>query len=92
MSKFDKYVSDKKREIKSSKMKNKFSGYLDSFLFKNVKELSMGWIEFLNNTILHGFDTIKVRQQAKSMVGDIAMYHKNNVIQKCIVILCNNIV
>lgn len=79
--KFQQFLKDKQKTINSSKNSD-FSDKLDSFIFRNIKALSMGLVETFNNTIFHFFDTVKVRLQAKSMIDDVSLFHKNKVIKK----------
>jgi hypothetical protein len=77
--KFESFLKDKEKTTQKLKKQKNFSENMDLFIFKNVKQLSMGLVEFTNNTLFHGLDTLKVRVQAKCMVEDVALFYKNKV-------------
>jgi hypothetical protein len=78
-SKFDLFVKDKFNVYNKEKRINKLHDNLDSFVFLNSKQISMGLVEFINNTVFHGFDTLKVRLQARSLIEDVSHFNKNKV-------------
>jgi len=80
--KFQKFIQDKEKRKYSSLRKMQILEKFDNHLFRNIKLLTMGGIEFLNNVSLHIFDTIKVRLQAKSIISDISLFHANRVQEK----------
>lgn len=80
MNKFDSFVKDNQRLVKNRK--STLSDNMEAFLFRNTKQVSMGLVELLNNTVFHGLDTLKVRLQAKCIKEDVAHFYKNKVQNK----------
>jgi len=80
--KFESFIKDKEKTTLKIKKQKNFSENMDLFIFKNVRQLSMGLVELINNTAFHGLDTLKVRIQAKCMVEDVALFYKNKVQHK----------
>jgi hypothetical protein len=82
MDKFDSFVKDHKKIATREKAKGKLHENFDLFFFRNSKQMSMGIVELLNNTVFHGLDTLKVRLQAKSLIEDVSHFYKNKVQHK----------
>lgn len=83
MTKFENFAKDHKikTEKQSTKLKS-LNEKMDFFIFRNTKEISMGCVEFINNTFFHFLDTVKVRLQAKNLVEDTSLFFKNRVTDK----------
>ena len=79
MDKFENFVKDREIISKKERRNKSLSDNLDLFVFRNIKQLSMGTVEFINNTVFHGLDTLKVRLQAKNMFDDTSLFYKNKV-------------
>jgi hypothetical protein len=75
--KFLNFENDKfnKKEPLRKRIKDKF----EDIVFRYTKEVSLGVIEMLNNTVFHFLDTLKVRLQAKNLKEDIALFTRNRV-------------
>jgi hypothetical protein len=68
-------------DIKNTKdpLKRRANDKLEDIIFRYTKEVSMGVIELMNNTVFHFLDTLKVRLQAKNIKEDIALFNRNRV-------------
>lgn len=55
---------------------------LQYFAFTNARLVSFVVVDFCNNFFLHFLDTIKVRNQAKSIFSDTSLYNRNQVTSK----------
>jgi hypothetical protein len=80
MSKFEKFAHEHAKI--RPRNKDMLETRMDSFVMKNVKQISLGSVEFLNNTLFHFLDTIKVRIQAKCIADDVSLYFRNQVTKK----------
>jgi len=80
--KFEKFLRDKEKKSFTRIQKMKIFNKFDNIFFRNSKLITMGGVEFINNVVLHIFDTIKVRIQAKSMFHDISKFHENKINEK----------
>jgi hypothetical protein len=78
--KFLNFENDKKNMKES--LKTRLGYKLEDIVFRYTKEVSMGVIELLNNTVFHFLDTLKVRLQAKNIKEDIALFTRNRVDQR----------
>ncbi len=82
MSKFDNFKQDNQKVLSKSNKRKNLSDNMDIFVFRNIKKISMGIVELFNNTFFHGFDTLKVRLQAKCKLHDLSGFYKNKVESK----------
>jgi hypothetical protein len=82
MSKFEEFKKDKIKSVVKSAKKKDMAENMDMFVYRNIKEISMGIVELINNTLYHGFDTLKVRLQAKCKIHDTSCFFKNKVDKK----------
>jgi len=78
-SKLEAYLRDKEQKSFRSKTRTKIAENMDLFIYKNIKQISMGLVEAFNNIVFHGLDTLKVRLQSKCMTEDISQFYKNKV-------------
>ena len=78
--KFKQFIEDKNKIPFHKKVYAKAK----KFIFFNNKSFTYGFIDLINNSLLHFLDTIKVRSQAFSLKDDISLYKKNQVRGKCI--------
>ncbi len=81
-SKFD--LFRKEQLEKSSKAKNKkvYHEKIDNLFVVNHRKINLALLEAFNNIAFHALDTIKVRNQAKNIVEDVALYTRNRVFDK----------
>jgi len=79
MSKFENFIKDNKEKRSKESKKKSLSMNMDLFFFRNMKQLSMGTVEMINNSVFHGLDTLKVRLQAKCLTEDVSLFYKNKV-------------
>jgi hypothetical protein len=79
MSKFENFIKDNKEKRSKESKKKSLSMNMELFFFRNMKQLSMGTVEMINNTLFHGLDTLKVRLQAKCLTEDVSLFYKNKV-------------
>jgi hypothetical protein len=78
-SKLEAYLREKESNSYRNKTKTKIAENMDLFIYKNIKQISMGIVETFNNVVFHGLDTLKVRLQSKCMTEDISQFYKNKV-------------
>jgi len=81
-SKFDLYRKEQLESNTKSKNKKVYHGKMDNFFVVNHRKINLALIEAFNNIAFHGLDTIKVRNQAKNIVEDVANYTRNRVFDK----------
>jgi hypothetical protein len=78
--KFQNYENDIRN--KKDPLRQRINDRIEDTMFRFTKEVSMGSVELLNNTLFHFLDTLKVRLQAKNIKEDIALFSRNRVDQK----------
>ena len=68
----DKFSKFKESQKKFGRFKknNNLNDKMESFVFKNMKAISLATVELMNNVLFHYLDTIKVRLQAKAIKDD----------------------
>ena len=79
MNKFDIFIKDNPLKESRERRHHTLGMNMDFFIFRNIKQLSMGVVELVNNTVFHGLDTLKVRLQAKCLTEDISQFYRNKV-------------
>jgi hypothetical protein len=81
LSNYKQHLLNKEQE-EVNKIKQSLSYKINSFIFHNKRLCSFMVIDLCNTIFLHFLDTIKVRNQAKSVISDTSEYFKNDVIRK----------
>ena len=81
-SKFELYKKEQLNKTPNSKNKKSYHEKLDNFFVVNHRKINLAIMESFNNIAFHALDTIKVRNQAKNIVEDVAGYMKNRVFEK----------
>ncbi len=79
MSKFENFIKDNEQKRSKGSRNKTLSMNMDFFIFRNIKQLSMGIVELVNNSLFHGLDTLKVRLQSKCLTDDVSLFYKNKV-------------
>jgi hypothetical protein len=79
MNKFDNFIKDNPLKQSKDSRRHTLGMNMEFFFFRNIKQLSMGVVELINNTVFHGLDTLKVRLQAKCLTEDVSQFYKNKV-------------
>lgn len=81
-SKFDLYRKEKIENSSKSKNKKVYHEKMDNFFVVNHRKINLSLLEAFNNIAFHALDTIKVRNQAKNIIEDVALYTRNRVFEK----------
>ncbi len=79
MNKFENFKKDRTGQQTNERRQKDMIVNMDLFFYRNIKLISRGIVEFINNTVFHGLDTLKVRLQAKCLTDDVSMFYKNKV-------------
>lgn len=69
-------------EKKEKSFYNRFATKANFFISTNIRLTSFVVVDLLNNILLHGLDTLKVRLQAKSIFNDTSLFQTNQVSKK----------
>lgn len=81
-SKFDLYRKEQLEKSSKGKNKKTYHEKIDNFFVMNHRKINLALVEAFNNIAFHALDTIKVRNQAKNIVEDVAYYTRNRVFEK----------
>jgi len=81
-SKFDLYRKEQLEKTSKLKAKRTYHEKMDNFFLVNHRKINLAFLEAFNNIAFHALDTIKIRNQAKNIVEDIALYTRNRVFEK----------
>jgi len=81
-SKFDIYRKDHLEKGLKNKNKKVYHDKIDNFFVINHRKINLAVLDQFNNIAFHALDTIKVRNQAKNIMEDVAHYTRNRVFEK----------
>lgn len=81
-SKFELYKKEHLGKNSKNKKKENYHDKIDNFFVVNHRKINLSLLEAFNNIAFHALDTIKVRNQAKNLVEDVAYYTRNRVFEK----------
>lgn len=81
-SKLDLYRKEQLEKGSKGKNNKVYHEKIDNFFVVNHRKINLALLETFNNIAFHALDTIKVRNQAKNIVEDVAYYTRNRVFEK----------